>query len=381
LRRLLAQRVGREVSASEYTLTVERVRSALRDRSAALARDREEAPGLLEDLLSQNPGHRLLLVRNSSRYRSLALGYLLVDRCAEALGVATEAAAELAALAAEVASQLEEEPYGRGMVEDLKALAWGHLADAHRRRDDITAALQALGTAETCFRWGTGDGTLEARILGFKVSLCRRLGKYQEGLALMDRVITLSRREGGPGLVGRALIKKARLLKDLGDPRQALWLLRQASRLVEGDPEPRIRLWLRHQLICCLLDLGEVPKARRLLRRSRSCYLRFEEEHVRLSLRWLEGLVAAGLGHLEEAVAHLQETREGLRKLGQEPLVAQVAVDLAEVFEHLGDLEAARVEAVGAISVFRERSLPLEQAQAEAVLERLRDQPAAGGFS
>jgi tetratricopeptide (TPR) repeat protein len=381
LRQVLARRLGQEISASEYTLTVDRVRSMLRERSAALAAERQEAPLVLDDLLAQAPGRRLLLVRNSARYQSLALGYLLVDRCVEALYTEAEDSVELAALAAEVASQLDCDRYTRGMVEDLKALAWAHLADAHRRCGDMAAALQAMGTAETRFRWGTGDGTLEARILGIKVSLCRRLGKFQEGLALMDRVIILCRREGSPQMVGRALIKKARMLKDLGDPRTALWLLRQASRMVDGDADPRVKLFLRHHLICCLIDLGEVPKARRLLRLSRSTYLRFQEGYVRWSLRWVEGLVAAGLGRFEEALALLRETREGLEELGQSHRAAQVAMDLAGVYEDVGQHAEALALAEEALQVFRDHSQPLEAANAELLIGRMTELPAAGSLS
>ena len=381
LRRLLARRLGQEASVSEYTLTVDRVRILLQDRSAVLAAERQEAPVLLDDLLSYAAGRRLLLVRNSARYQSLALGYLLVDRCVEALCSEEEDFVELAALATEVAAQLDGERYTQGMVEDLKALAWAQLADAHRHGGDVTAALLAMGTAETRFRWGTGDGTLEARILGVKVSLCRRLGKLQEGLALMDRVIILSRREGNPQMVGRALIKKARLVKDLGDPRTALWLLRQASRMVDGDQDPRAKLFLGHHQICCLIDLGEVPKARRLLRLTRSKYLRFREGYVRLSLRWVEGLVAAGLGRFEEALEVLRETREGLEELGQSHRAAQVAVDLAVVCEDVGQHAEALTLAEEALQVFRDHSQLLEATNTEALIGRMAEVPAVGGLS
>jgi tetratricopeptide (TPR) repeat protein len=242
----------------------------------------------------------------------------------------------------------------------------------------MSAAQHAMGTAEARFRWGTGDGLLEARLLGIKVSICRRLGRFSVGLQLMDRILVLSRREGNAQMVGQALVKKARLLGDLGDSRSALWLLQQASQQIDGEADPRLQLFLRHNLICCLIDLGEVGQARRLLRASRSTYRRFQEDYVQMNLRWVEGLVAAGLGHWEEAREALEESRQGMESLGQSHTAAQVAVDLAEVLEDLESREEALRLVQEALPRLRERSLLRETAAAEALLERLENYPATG---
>src|SRR6185369_5045707 len=85
--------------SNAYDAVLERVLRAFRPRLAAAEREREAAPALLSELLSHPPERRQILLRNSRRFQSLGLCFVLLERSREATPSDPKRGEELASLA------------------------------------------------------------------------------------------------------------------------------------------------------------------------------------------------------------------------------------------------------------------------------------------
>src|SRR5215210_5626167 len=111
--------------------------------AAALAQERFEAPELFVELLRRPVGARVGLVVSDPRFRTWGVLELLIERSLATATRDAEEAEALAALALLLVDQLDVGFYGPESLEDLRARAWGHLANARRVRSDLHGAEQA----------------------------------------------------------------------------------------------------------------------------------------------------------------------------------------------------------------------------------------------
>src|SRR6185436_20985383 len=102
------------------------------EEMAGLHAEIDRAAALLGDLLAESGPDRRRLIQEQPRFRALMLCELLLDRCRETWFTDPATAVELAELAVVVSDRLDGEHYGMGLVEDARARAWGHLANAWR---------------------------------------------------------------------------------------------------------------------------------------------------------------------------------------------------------------------------------------------------------
>jgi len=96
-----------------------------------------------------------------------------------------------------------------------------------------------------------------------------------------------------------------------------------------------------------------------------------------LRVRWLEGLVAAGLGRTEEAVAALEEVRREFAARGIAFDTALVSLDLAVIY--LGQGRTAEVKALAAemVAIFRAQRVQQEALAAVLVFQKAADRERA----
>lgn len=106
-------------------------------------------------------------------FRGLAGLEALLARSRELRG--SEEALRLANAAVEWAARLPVRRYGRRQVADLQCKAWIELSLARGAAGDPTAAREALAEAERRFPAGTGDESLEARLLDAGAALAGEL--------------------------------------------------------------------------------------------------------------------------------------------------------------------------------------------------------------
>ncbi len=158
---------------TEYGRTIDGVLAAIRPQMQAAEREWAEAPFLLSELLQQTPAHREMLVRNSRRFRNLALCGLLLER-GHGISVASPRRGErLARLSLTLIGSLDAEWYGDWALADARAQCWMLIGNARRLAADLRGAEDALRTAEAYLHQGTGDRWDRARLLAYRTVLRR----------------------------------------------------------------------------------------------------------------------------------------------------------------------------------------------------------------
>lgn len=116
----------------------------------ALARSRAEATALWERLERLSQERRLGLARSTHTFASWGLAELLGRMSLEAASDNAGRAVELAELAVAVAESVEDdEPAESRWTYQLRALAWGTLANARRAAGDLPGGEQAVEMSDS----------------------------------------------------------------------------------------------------------------------------------------------------------------------------------------------------------------------------------------
>jgi tetratricopeptide (TPR) repeat protein len=375
----------------------ERLIAALEERLAVVSAERSEAPRLAAELLGHAPRERETLVRCGRRFQTLAVCELVIEKSFEERFHDTVRAVELAELGLRLARQLDGERYGRSVVQDLQARAWGYLGNARRMAFDLPGAEEALEKAERLIEAGSADPLEEARILDLRASLLADQGRFEPAAELMEVVIDIYDDLRETHLKGRAMISKGLFLGYSGWPEEAIRGIRRGLALLDWDCEPRLVLMARHNLAWFLNECGRSEEASQMLARFRHVYSLFDDPWTRLRLVWLDGRIAAGLGRLREAAESLGEVRRSLLAEGRGCDAALVTLDLAHLYLREGrNAEVRRLagemftlflakdvhrHAVDALAVFQRaaevgRATPRLVEQIAAYLRRARRNPA-----
>lgn len=359
-------------SQDPYDEAIDRVFRTILAREADVARERARGRELFEELSRHPPAHQHLLIANSSRFRTRALGEALLDHVHETGFSDPGPAVDMARLAVTLADLLAQESGGEGPEgsEGLRARAWAQLGNALRIRADHAAAERAFVTATALLESGRVSPLETARVLDHQASLKRDQRRFDEAAALMDRVISLYRKLGQKALLGRSLKQKAMICGESGDPEGEIALLRRALELLSPDREPRTFLAARHNLISALCEVGRPREAFALLFHTRPLYLKQGDRMNLLRLRWLEGTVALGLERHEQAAVAFHEVREAFLELGLDYDAALASLDLTEVYALQGRTADVRRLAEEMLEVFQSRSIHREALGALAVLQQ-----------
>jgi tetratricopeptide (TPR) repeat protein len=356
-----------------YDEAIDRVYRTILERETDVARERSRGRELFKELACHPPARQGLLVANSLRFRSRALGEVLLEHAHEAGFSDPVRASELARLAVTLAGLLVDpiggETGGEG-IDGLLARAWAQLGNALRIRCDFAGAEQAFETASGLLESGRVSALETARVLDLQASLKREQRRFDEAAALMDRVVALYRKLGQKALLGSALKQKSMVCGESGDLEGEIALLRRALELLSPDREPRPFLAARHNLISALCEAGRPRDAFALLFHTRPLYLKQGDRMNLLRLRWLEGTVALGLQRHEQAAVAFHEVREAFLELGLDYDAALASLDLTEVYALQGRTADVRRLAEEMLEVFQVRNIHREALGALAVLQQ-----------
>lgn len=350
-------------------------------RRGAIEREQAAAEQLWNELEQQPASRQQMLVRNSARFASRALGELLLVKSHEACFQDAERAAELAELAHRVAERLEALDDDERSAEELRGLSarcWGALGNAQRVRGNLQAAEQAIGQAEVLVGGEIGDLLDRARVLDWKASLRKDQRRFDESLRLLDRVIGIYRQLGQRHLYGRSLAQKAAVCQASGDSAAAIELLRGAFEHLDPREDPRMALAVRHNLIVCLNATGQHREAFALLFHTRPLYLEHGGRSGLMRLRWVEGAVAYGLGRSDQAEAAYREVRQGFLEQHLDYDAALASLDLAALYAAQGRTAEVRRLAEEMLPVFTSRRIHREALAALIVFRRAAEMDEAG---
>jgi tetratricopeptide (TPR) repeat protein len=281
--RLLSWPDGATESGRAVDGVLERFRARLRDA----AREQDEAPALLAELLELPPERREVLARNSRRFRSLSLCGLLLQRAYQDSFDAPGQGEGLAALALTLVESLDLAWYGDRVIADARGRGWMIVANARRVAADLPGAEAAFETAEACLRAGTGDWLEKAQLLVYKACLRRTQDRLAEAALLFRRSVSVFLSAHEPGRAAESIVGLALTERRSGELEAAIHTLEAASLLVDSGEDPQLGLFVYFSRLLCLVDAGRPFEARALLTRNPGLYS-FPGELVQLRLLWLE---------------------------------------------------------------------------------------------
>lgn len=337
----------------DYDKVFARLEQKFHNSAQKLVREYEEARPLYNELLQQEAVQGLSQVHSTRRYASLALCELLLQTARD-LGIEDPARARRAAeLAVRISEQLDLEPYGSPVVQDLRAISWAYFADTVRVQADLRLARNAMDTAELLIEQGSGDPLVRAELLNLQASLYSYSGSFDEALPLLNRVSSIYRRVGDQHLMGRTLIKKGTVLGNIGEPEAAVRLIRRGMDLIDPVREPRLMVCATHNYIWFLQENGKCSQVTGCLEGARRFYQQAGDRRDLGRLRWLQGKMAGG----KEAEAALAAAREALAKEGLAYEAALAAMDLAVLYAREGRGQEMRRQADQMLPLFRSENM------------------------
>jgi tetratricopeptide (TPR) repeat protein len=346
------------VDPAKYDFPIARARAALRREfgrqrraRAAAAPPRPSAEALLDTL----------------RPRGLRLGERAWRRCERRLAASwkvrhddPESMLQHAGAARIAAERIDPAARGPRALADLQARALAALGNARRVGDDPHGAeidlLDALGRCGA----GTGDPLVLAEILEGLGIVYIEQRRFAEARQVLASAFRLYEQEGKTHEAGVALMHLGiGALYDAASEEAADHFLAALPRL---DPvrEPRAMPGCLQNLAWTWADCGRFEEARDLVWQSRHVFARDAHPLNQAKRLWLDGRIAAGLGHPGRAERCFLEVRKAFlaRKLPYTAAVA--ALDLAILWLERGRTAQARalvaetVETFGLLGIARE---------------------------
>jgi tetratricopeptide (TPR) repeat protein len=129
------------------------------------------------------------------------------------------------------------------------------------------------------------------------------------------------------------MLLKAKILEEMGEFAQAISLLAQADSDLDISREPRLFVYLRFNLLVCLLLAGRFDEAERLFPQLQKLLEEYRAQPLDfVRLLWVEGNIHLGRGRLGPAEEAFREVRQEFlaRQMGYD--AALVSLDLALLF-------------------------------------------------
>lgn len=332
--------------------------------------ERAAAPALASELLRVPAAVRDEALRSDSRFHTLALCDHLLGQGFEQMFHDPARAIELAQTAVRLADLLEPDTYGRTVVQDVRARAWGHLGNARRVASDLAGADQALTIAESFLVEGSGDPLEEARLLDFKASLLSDRGWFEDAADLLEMVIDIYEEIRDSHRQGRAMISKGLFLGYAGRPEEAVELIPRGLARIDREQEPRLALMARHNLAWFLNDCGRPDDAAELLDSFRDRYQEFPDSWTQLRKLWLESRIALSLGRMDEAEAGFREARERSLADGLCYDTSMLTLDLAALYLREGRTEEVKNLAREMLPIFVSQDVHRQALAALAIFQQ-----------
>jgi len=332
-------------------------------------KERAQAPALLAELCAQ-PAERRESLLHQARFQTWGVLELLVQSGREESHADGSRAEELAQFALRLADGLDPALYGAERIEDQRARAWAHIANARRVRSDLDGAEAAFEHAFLHLRLGTRESLDRAVVLDLKASLLRDRRCFLDALRLLRRAYQIFHEFGDTHRAGRVLVKLSTIHHCVGEPEDAIRVLYQALELANLDEEPRLRLIIVHNLLDDLAEAGRFMEARELFRQAGELYDRFPDPPTRNRRKWVQGKIARGVGQIGQAEVLWISAREGFIAEGIPYDTALVSLDLASLYAEQGAVPALRQLAQEMVVIFSSHKIHREALAALAYLQQ-----------
>lgn len=286
------------------------------------------------------------ILRARTHFRSRVFAELLVEEAATRVRTDPGEAGELAELVPVVLDRIPGAG-GQDWVADLKTRARAHFANARRVAGDLDAANQLfLDVHARLANASSNDVDLHAEVNRLEASLRLDQRRLAEAEQLLDRAVLLHREQDDKEGLTRALTKRGDVRRTRGDLAGAVEDLGRATDLLAGNPRPdrHLQVCVLSNLALCLCDLGRPSEARTLLDDNRGVYGSAGSPWERARLPWLQGIIARGLGEIDQGERLLLRSRNLFLDKNFYFDAALVSLDLALLYlEHGKHSELKRI--------------------------------------
>jgi tetratricopeptide (TPR) repeat protein len=279
--------------------------------------------------------------------------------------------------AAQLSLKLDPRRYGPARVSDLQAWAHAELGNAYRVADSLHEAGDFLGRARAFFERGTGDLSLEARLLELDASLAADRRQFGRASATLLKVFRSHMRRGDLHLAGRVLVKMGLYTGYEGNPEQAIRLLEKGLALIEADRDPSLEYAARHNQITFLIDCGRIREAEKKLFLIRPLCQHAGGRLNLLRFRWEEGRISAGLQRFSHAESTFRALRPEFEEVDRPFDSALVSLHLTAVLLLQGKSAEAKRVALEAVDIFKSLQIQREAFQAVILLRNAFEEQAA----
>ncbi len=317
------------------------------------------APELWARLVDRPFPEQLEELERSEELHIWALCQLLLKKSREAIFDDPVRAVELANLALRVVRHLGE-AYDPNWVADLHARCFAYLGNARRVLGELRSAEDAFLNAEDCLaKSATGNVEIRAEIWNLKSSLRRAQRRLDEALLIIEKVLELYHEVGNLHGVEKSILKKSKILEEMGRLDEAIGLLNQFTE-EPGAKDPQLFIYGRFNLLSCLAAAERYEDANQLLSEVQNLIQGNAPSLDVARLRWMEGLIDLGFGRLGPAEAAFREVRREFlaREMGYD--AALVSLDLARLFAQEGCVDDLKRLAAELMPIFESRDVHRE---------------------
>lgn len=294
------------------------------------ARDHYMAETIWSKLEGQKPEDQAEILGETT-VTSAALFNLIIEKSREIgrrdpkQGVQTAELA-LASLEALVRRSGDEKQFT-----SLKARGWTRLANARSLAADLRGAEIGFDEAERLLEAGGRQPAIEAEVLAYKASLRRDQRRFLEARELLERARDVCP-DGESDLKAKILLLQASVRFEEGNPTAAVPFLEQALPLADETDDPILKLAIYHNLVATYSEAGWYQKAVKLLPIAKQLSEDHGTGYNKIRFHWLEGLIARGLGEMDQAEEALQGASEAFTEIGDGFNTALVSLDLADLY-------------------------------------------------
>jgi tetratricopeptide (TPR) repeat protein len=301
---------------------------------------------------------QLGLVTDDETFQIWGVCQLLLKESMEAALEDAGRAVNFAELGVKVAQTLGD-AYDPNWVFDIRARAYACLGNAQRVLGELRSAETAFREAEALLaRSMTGNDLVTAEMIQLKSSLRRAQRRLPESMAMVERALAIYRDHDDSQGIGEALLKKARILEELGEMESAVAALREAVETVEG--RSRLGLCASHNLVLCLVQGGRYEEAKQLLPEVREASVESGGPLDLIRFRWTEGKLFFGLGQLQDAEESFRQVQGEFLGRGMGYDAALVSLDLAILYAREHRTEDLKRLAAEILQVFESRDVHRE---------------------
>ncbi|MEM7048651.1 MAG: tetratricopeptide repeat protein [Acidobacteriota bacterium] len=301
----------------------------------ATGRELAEGEELLEELLGAAELKRTFLVRNDERFHSPALAELILEEARETSFEDAFVGSRLVALGLLVLDHLDPHYFGQRSLDDLRGRGHAYRGNILRLCRDYDAAEEAFARSAELLVGSRNELEDTAR-LHFLALLRKSQGRFDEAARDLHEVCQRYESLGEDCRAARAYSALGDILFRQGRPEEAVQPLAEALVRIDPEEDPRTLLYVRHNLVVCLAELGRYREAEELFERCQNDYARFPDATTMVHADWVKGMLAAGLGREDEAEELFQSVRDRFLERDLPYDAAIASLDLAMLYSRQG---------------------------------------------